>query len=46
MEDNGLKLAIPKTEAVMLTNKRAYERPLFMINVSPYSSKNKSYTLE
>lgn len=32
MEENGPRLAIPKTEAVMLTNKRAYVRPSFMIN--------------
>uniref|UniRef100_A0A2S2QP02 Retrovirus-related Pol polyprotein from type-1 retrotransposable element R1 2 n=1 Tax=Sipha flava TaxID=143950 RepID=A0A2S2QP02_9HEMI len=39
MEDNDLKLAIPKTEAIMLTSKRAYERPSFMINGEPVQLK-------
>lgn len=32
MEDNGQRLSVPKTETVMLTSKRGYERPSFMIN--------------
>lgn len=40
MMENGLKLSVHKTEAVMLTSKRGYEKPSFTINGESVQFKN------
>lgn len=39
MEDNGQRLLVTKTEAVMLTSKRCYEIPSFMLSGEPVQLK-------
>jgi hypothetical protein len=41
MKANGLKLSIQKTEAIMQTSKREYEKSIFMIRGVPIQLKEK-----